>query len=507
MQILSDRIYFIAAIALSCAATFVPGIAQAQPDIKDVFQNALACAVVDPLLADMPVEPLYTMEGNTCVSLEPDDDESRRYFNDMACTSPVNFAYTSLSSHCSLLLDSTLLGEGNGIVDNAWTLTPGTRLDLGARSLEGVSQPYMQRHVYRTIETPRGTCNLEMRVYSSTPDSTVQANTRQSSLLAFHGGSWSARGFGFFGLELSVPHYTDKGFVVYAPFYRLLETSDGSAACNDASIGDVVEDAQAALQWVRDRAESFGSSPKPVVFGQSAGAHLALSLAVNTPSNLAGGILFYPPTDFTDFTLRAQQGLYDNPQGLGILDSVIGVSASEADLSASPIPDNSFPIRIVESGLSIPPLMIVHGMADDLVEARQSVRLCDALAGRQLLALDAEIDPLDNLRRTITCGAGSQLQLIDEGQHALDVCLKDVLIPTDLCPSGSSSSRQEVSLAIAEAVDFALLASAGEQPSIRVGGSGSGALSPVVLWSLLILTIQAISRKSVGTDIVVFNNS
>jgi len=151
--------------------------------------------------------------------------------------------------------------------------------------------------------------------------------------------------------------------------------------------------------------------------------------------------------------------------------------------------------------------MIVHGMADDLVEARQSVRLCDALAGRQLLALDAEIDQLDNLRRTITCGAGSQLQLIDEGQHALDVCLKDVLIPTDLCPSGSSSSRQEVSLAIAEAVDFALLASAGEQPSIRVGGSGSGALSPVVLWSLLILTIQAISRKSVGTDIVVFNNS
>jgi len=446
------------------------------------------------------------MEGDTCVGLEPDDDQSRRYFNDMACTSPVDFEYTSLSSHCSLLLDSTLLGEGNGIVENVWTLPPGTRLDLGARSLEGVSQPYMQRHVYRTIETPRGTCNLEMRVYSSTPDSTAQANTEQASLLAFHGGSWSARGFGFFGLELTVPHYTDKGFVVYAPFYRLLKTSDGSAACNDASIGDVVEDAQAALQWVRDRAESFGSSPKPVVFGQSAGAHLALSLAVNSAEDIAGGILFYPPTDFTDFALRAQQGLYNNPQGLGILDSVIGARASEADLSVSPIPENSFPIRIVEGGLSIPPLMMVHGVADDLVEARQSVRLCDALAGRELLALDAEFDPLENLRQTIACGVGSQLQLIDQGQHALDVCLKDVVIPTDLCPSGSSASRQEVSLAIAEAVDFAQVASAGEQPSTAAGSSGGGALSPFVLWGLLILTIQAVSRKPVGTDIVVSND-
>ncbi len=54
---------------------------------------------------------------------------------------------------------------------------------------------------------------------------------------AGHGGSWSARGFGFFGLEMTIPHDVNDGFVVYVPFYRLLGGSAGSAACNQANIG------------------------------------------------------------------------------------------------------------------------------------------------------------------------------------------------------------------------------------------------------------------------------
>ena len=153
--------------------------------------------------------------------------------------------------------------------------------------------------------------------------------------------------------------------------------------------------------------------------------------------------------------MRAQQGFYTDEQGLGILERLLNVTASEVDISASPIPENSFPQRIVQNGIDTPPMFMVHGMQDSLVEARQSARLCDALAGRELLSLDAEVEQPENLREVLSCGEDSQLQLIREGQHALDVCIASASLPSDLCPSGSEASREEVAAAIGDAVAFA----------------------------------------------------
>jgi hypothetical protein len=106
-------------------------------------------------------------------------------------------------------------------------------------------------------------------------------------------------------------------------------------------------------------------------------------------------------------------------------------------------------------------------MQDTLVEARQSVRLCDALAGRELLAVDDEVEALTTLRERIDCGGDSEVQLIQEGQHALDVCFADSLSPADLCPSGSAESREQVALAIRDAVAFAGL-------HAEINGTGNG---------------------------------
>ena len=173
-----------------------------------------------------------------------------------------------------------------------------------------------------------------------------------------------------------------------------------------------------------------------------------------------------------------------NSQGLNILTKVIGGTAEEADLSATPVPENSFPTRIIEGALDVPPLMMVHGLQDDLVEARQSIRLCDALAGRQLMSVNTEVQPLAQLRESVSCGEKSTLQLIQEGQHALDVCVVDTLIATDLCPSGSAASRLEVSGAIADAVSFAVAGIQSElpvTPTRRSGGAGSWWLLVVLL--------------------------
>jgi len=443
-------------------------------DIRDILRSELACRLIEPVFADMPVAPLFTMNDNSCEAVTPDDVQ-RDYFSDNVCTQPLLFSATDLVEHCALLLDSTGLGEGNGIRTDSWTLSPGSRFDLGARPLDNVQLPYMQRTIYRRVDNAAGECALEMRIYTASP-----GLENLKPMIAFHGGSWSGRGFGFFGLEMSIPHYVERGFVVFAPFYRLLGDNEGSAACHNATVDDIVDDANAALDWVQAEGNRFGASGKPVTFGQSAGAHLGLSLASYRADEISGAVLMYPPTDFSDFALRVGSGAYTNEQGLGILRRVLqldeAADISSIDVSASPVPENSFPQRVVEDGLTPAPLFIIHGLEDDLVEARQSARLCNALVGDTLMPIDAAPLGISTLRATRNCGEDSELQLIREGQHALDVCIAGTVIPTDLCFSGSEESRLEVAAAIGDAGDFAAdVANRVEEPVVLDGVTEDGA--------------------------------
>lgn len=457
------------ALLLACfSVLYQPGGALHADDdqsVRELLGTALACSVTELLLADMPVDPLYQFSGAACTSVDPRDAEDDTLFSDADCQQPVAFKSTGMPEYCAAAVDAESLGNAADIASPVWTLSPGSQIDVGARPLENVIHPYMQRVVYRQVETPQGSCQLEMRVYARHP-----AISGQRSLLALHGGSWSSRGFGFFGLELTIPHLVESGFVVYAPFYRLLGSSDGSVACNDSSIGEIVTDASAALDWLIDNASQYGSNGLPVVFGQSAGGHLAASLMIDRAESVSAAVLFYPPTDFTDFLLRAQMGLYDNQEGIGILQLLLGKPAAEADAGASPVPENSFPQRIVGNTQTLPPVFMLHGMADELVEARQSSRLCDALADRSLPAVDENTAVVSSLRDVRSCSPatdavagvtpvpGSTLHLIREGLHALDICLESTLLPTEICRSGSEASRQLVAESIGDAMAFAVAA-------------------------------------------------
>lgn len=493
--------------------------------LDDGFGTALACRIAERELADMPVQPVYrfSAEGaRACIEVVPDVDAAGAFFADAACEISIEVTPTTLASWCDTLLDPVGLGEGEDLralpvgAAAPWTLSPGSRLDVGARSLDGILQPWLQRSIYREVETVRGSCALEMRIYAASP-----AVSDQRSLVAFHGGSWSNRGFGFLGLELTVPHFVERGFVVYAPFYRLLGESEGSVACNAADFeNDIVADAHAALDWVIENDERHGSGGAPVVFGQSAGGQLAARLAADRPDEISGAVLFYTPGDYEDFVLRAADGSYTNAQGVDILERVLGVPVDEADTSMSPIPENSIPQRIARDGLALPPVFMLHGIADTLVEARQSVRLCDALAGRDLPSSDQPLEPPTALREVLDCGtrnnATSSLHLVLQGQHALDVCIASASVPTDLCPAGSEASRALVADSIGSAVVFAdAVANAqdagdpffpgeesgvdpdpgygtsagepandGEMASVTGAGSGGGGIGYPLLWLL-----------------------
>jgi len=458
------------------------GYAQAQVDFQALLDNALACALTEQALADMPVLPLYHADQSMCEPGNPATQSALQWFADDTCTQRIDYASTRMSDYCEASLDKEALGGAVDIVESAWTLNPGNQLDVGAKRLDGVTQPYMQRRVFKTIATDRGECQLEMRIYSKHP-----AVSNQKAMIAFHGGSWTSRGFGFFGLELSIPHYVEQGFVVFAPFYRLLADRESTPACNQASFEQITSDAASALDWVLANYNDYGATGLPVLFGQSAGAHLAASLAVDRAETISAAVLMYPPTDFADFLLRVQQGFYTNAEGLSILERVINAPAAQVTTDDPLVYQNSFPLRIQNDNLLTAPMMIVHGMKDELVEPRQAHRLCQALASEPLLPTSQELSPVQGLVFKRDCGAEASMYLVREGNHALDVCLNDSI--GSACPAGGKDSRVAVASVIDDAVNFALT-SANASTAVSSGGSRSGgALSWQVLLVLFMIAL------------------
>jgi len=201
--------------------------------------------------------------------------------------------------------------------------------------------------------------------------------------------------------------------VVFAPFYRLVHDSDGSAECHNASFGELLTDVTDAFNWVQQNSESYGATGKPVVFGQSAGGHLAAYLAVQYPAEVERAALFYAPTDFSDFGGQIQRGEYTNNTGISIMRRVTG--------KGGPVPY-------------------------DFNTASVS--------------------------RSFACDdRGSQLYLIAEGEHTLDLCLSD-----ELCFAGSPASAAATGNVIQQMLNWASADDVvGYAPgAIRVGVGGGG---------------------------------
>jgi acetyl esterase/lipase len=287
-------------------------------------------------------------------------------------------------------------------------------------------------HLYKSDQSA---CQLEMRVYKKNIDA-----QNLKPLLAFHGGSWNSRGLAFIGFESQIAHYTEQDFVVFAPFYRLSGNTDGNAECNEAKWTEVVADAEAALDWVKANAKKFGAeSSIPAVMGQSAGAHLAGWLVTHRPEDVAAGLLFYPPVDFTELLQKynngyfAQNGVNIEPT-MDILSSFVGLNARLLLLDSNIVQQNSFASLVSQLGQSAPPVFLLHGLSDDLVPSSQSVTLCNAYGSSTNIKTD-------NLKSLYTCGSSSQLHLIQQGEHYFENCLSDLNGP---CLAGDAASRQAV---------------------------------------------------------------
>ena len=398
--------------------------------VKEILTTSLACQASSALTNNAPAMPLP--EGT-------------------------DFTVTSHSDFCSEITDNSGADIGNAASWSAndldqlpWTLTPGTQFDIGVLSTNNNYQPYMQKNKYKNEQVgfshplwygrdhfhPRGngTCELEMRVYKKDI-----AATNLKPVMAIHGGSWQYRGFGFFGMESMISNLTEKGFVVFAPFYRLAGTSDGNIECNGATGPEMLEDIEDALSWVEQNMSEYGAEGKVHLFGQSAGAHFAGYLSTHHPERIERSLLMYPPTDLSYFVDQYNAGYAFMPNGVKALELFLnemlstGGDLTNVDTSDQFIIDNSFP-AILQNAQNNPPIYMIHGKADALVPSDQSVRLCNGIAGSN--DLNNGVTPsVGTYKETYKCGDESRLDVIVEADHVLDLCIEGVS-----CFTGSENS-------------------------------------------------------------------
>ena len=419
-------------IRLNSADLLYYAVIADQQKIKSIIGSAAACEATHAFRSNLAHQTLYTPVNGSCVIADLDGADTGSYFADAACSQSVNYRPTPYVSFCSQVLAvPSKLGVEKLVPESSptWTLAHGPRFNLGVDSINSNAAPFMARTNYQNV----GQCSLEMRIYKK------DINTSNlKPLLALHGGSWKYRGFGYVGLESQISHFTEAGFIVFMPSYRLAGVDYGS--CGFADWQKITSDAMYAVDWIKQNGALYGAAnDKIAVFGQSAGAHLATYVAVNKFNDIDRGLLLYPPTDAGDFMRNLQSGAVVNPLGVESLQSFLRVNLrNPTSLSSPAVSANSFPALVASAPATFPPVYIIHGRSDTLVPSSQSVRLCNAYAG----AIDVNSGPALNdgglIEKAYQCGS-SQLHLIAQGDHTLDFCLPGVL-----CPAGDQASQTAV---------------------------------------------------------------
>jgi acetyl esterase/lipase len=200
---------------------------------------------------------------------------------------------------------------------------------------------------------------LQLDLYLPEPTSGLSP-----AIVYFHGGGWAVgtrRRFGRAFKQWSpsaMARLAAAGFVVITVDYRL---------SGEARFPAQIDDAKAAVRWLRANAEEFNLDVDRIVaWGESAGGQVAALVGVTghreTQDDVCAVISWYAPMDLT-------QG--DDPDSSE--SKLLGGTAQELPDAAAA----ASPIRQVHP--AAPPFHIHHGTADTLVPVEQSEQMVAAL--------------------------------------------------------------------------------------------------------------------------------
>ena len=207
-----------------------------------------------------------------------------------------------------------------------------------------------------------------------TPGATpTQPGPPKPTVIFIHGGGW-VRGTKEGSMLRALP-YLAMGYSVVNVEYRLATVSLAPAA---------IEDCRCALRWVVAHAKEYNFDPdRLIVAGESAGGHLALTTGMIPASagfdrtcyetsepRVAAIVDFYGITDVADLLDGPNKKPF--PESWPYTVQWLGNQPNRAELAKA-----ASPLTYVRTG--VPPTILIHGDADNLVPYTHSVRLREAL--------------------------------------------------------------------------------------------------------------------------------
>lgn len=164
--------------------------------------------------------------------------------------------------------------------------------------------------------------------------------------------------------DMPVWDWTDRGYAVVAVNYRF--------AVDGGTIGDSVADALAATHHVLQNAESWSIDRDRVgVYGFSAGGHLAAMIAAHEPG-IAAVVIAGAPTDFRPLI---------DPLTAIFEERAPADAAAEIRARLGCATDCGDEVEALSPALQSPglaPILIVHGIADTIVDVSQARILATA---------------------------------------------------------------------------------------------------------------------------------
>lgn len=196
--------------------------------------------------------------------------------------------------------------------------------------------------------------------------------TSKPLMVMVHGGGWTAGSRS--DMEAFRKHCSREGFSVANIDYRLADTLTGITLNHQlADIGQAV-DYLSSRGYVQDY-----SNRKIVLFGYSAGSHLAMMFAYKTDTSriISAVIALAAPTHLNDSLHQLPWFIMDD----------VGVVAGRTSHQLG----EASPCNYVDDAC---PTLLIHGSADEIIPCTQSVvlheRLVAARRVSQLIVLEAE---------------------------------------------------------------------------------------------------------------------
>ena len=235
-----------------------------------------------------------------------------------------------------------------------------TRVEiLEARTLLSSSPKITRNIVYRDVSEDRETLDVYRPANASSDE-------KLPVIVAIHGGGWAKFSKADYGQKVS--QFTRSGFIVVAPNYRLSRPDRPSWPLNFQDVRD-------AVRWVRIHADEIGADPKRIAaMGESAGGHLAELLgtysdqtsASETSARVQAVVSFYGPSDLPSLYPQSPTAASRLREFLGGTPKQIPARYEDASPIDHVSPDD-------------PPMLMIHGSADTIVPASQSIELAKRL--------------------------------------------------------------------------------------------------------------------------------